>query len=435
MKGLADVTALPDRNAGPGARAGGASRPHSGRTDFGLERLRVRGFRSALDVSLAPGALCALVGEANAGKSNLLLAIRALLDPTAAHFEAADAAPGGDGQIAIVGTLVDGGEITLTAGPPGSPQRTGAPAPAVAFLPGELRTGVLLAPGGHSEGGEFARPYARFADVLAEQLGAGGDGSATGPAVSFVGALEACCETGIRGLVLLIEEPELYLRPQAQRYLYRLLRRFAEIGNQVLYSTHSPNFLNVARLEELALVQRHPHSGTSVRQPQPITPDDDFRVLTEFDAERSELFLAHAALLVEGATEKLAFPFVFAALGHDLDHEGISIIACGGKSNIPLFARVCQAAGVPFVAVYDRDAPAGRRPPYSVARLNAMITQLAGPERTVIFAPDFEAAAGLSGHHHKPEQAWRRLRSLRPEQIPAPLLEAVRRVLALAREA
>ena len=50
---------------------------------FGLERLRVRGFRSALDVSFAPGRLCALVGEANAGKSNLLLAIRALLDPAA----------------------------------------------------------------------------------------------------------------------------------------------------------------------------------------------------------------------------------------------------------------------------------------------------------------------------------------------------------------
>jgi hypothetical protein len=395
----------------------------------------VRGFRSALDVSLAPGPLCALVGEANAGKSNLLLAVRALLDPAAAHFDGDDAAPAGDGRIVIAGSVVGDGEVTLTARPPASPQRTGARAPAVAFLPGELRTGALLAPAGRSEDAELAPPYVRFAEVLAEQLGARADGSATGPAVSFVGALEACCRTGIRGLLLLIEEPELYLRPQAQRYLYRLLRRFADLGNQVIYSTHSPNFLNVARLEELALVQRHPHSGTTVLQPQPITPDDDFRVLTEFDAERSELFLAHAALLVEGQTEKLAFPFVFAALGHDLDHEGISIIACGGKSNIPLFARVCQAAGVPFIAVYDRDAPPGRRPPYSVARLNTLITQIAGPERTVIFAPDFEAAAGLSSHHHKPEQAWRRLRSLRPEQIPAPLLDAVRRVLALAREA
>ena len=214
---------------------------------------------------------------------------------------------------------------------------------------------------------------------MREALSAAAGRSAAGPAGSFLAALEACGALGLRRVVLLIEEPELFLRPQAQRYLYRLLRRFADAGNRVIYSTHSPSFLNVSRLEELALVQRHPHSGTAVVQPPPITPDDDFRVLTEFDAERSELFLARAALLVEGQTEKLAFPFVFEALGHDLDREGISIISCGGESNIPLFARVCHAAGVPFIAVFDRDAPVGRRPAYSTRQLNALIARLAGP--------------------------------------------------------
>ena len=44
--------------------------------------------------------------------------------------------------------------------------------------------------------------------------------------------------------------------------------------------------------------------------------------MSEFDAERAELFLARGALLVEGRTEKLAFPFVFRALGHDVDERG-----------------------------------------------------------------------------------------------------------------
>jgi len=407
-------------------------RPDPGRRGFGLERLRVRGFRSALDVSFAPGPLCALVGEANAGKSNLLLAIHALLDPAAADFREDDASPAGDGAIRIEGSLAGGGELTLTATPP-APAAHGGTRAGVAFLPGELRTGALLRSGPAAHDDE-PPALARFAELLAQQLRAAADTSATVPAASLLGAVEACCESAVKGLVLLIEEPELYLRPQAQRYLYRLLRRFADGGNQVIYSTHSPSFLNVARLEELALVQRHPHTGTSVAQPQPITPDDDFRVLTEFDAERSELFLARAALLVEGQTEKLAFPFVFDALGHDPDREGISIVACGGKSNIPLFARVCEATGVPFIAVHDRDAPPGRRPSYAASRLNALIARTAGPGRIVMFAPDFEAAAGLRSHHHKPEQAWRALRVLRAEQVPAPLLDAVRRVLALARD-
>lgn len=39
---------------------------------------------------------------------------------------------------------------------------------------------------------------------------------------------------------MLIEEPELYLRPEAQRYLYRLLCRFATDGNQVLLAAPLP---------------------------------------------------------------------------------------------------------------------------------------------------------------------------------------------------
>ena len=82
-----------------------------------------------------------------------------------------------------------------------------------------------------------------------------------------VDALESCCARGLGGLLLLIEEPELYLRPQAQRYLYRVLREFSSAGNQVIYSTHSPAFLNVARLDELVFVER-----SRARERAPCSP-------------------------------------------------------------------------------------------------------------------------------------------------------------------
>lgn len=42
---------------------------------------------------------------------------------------------------------------------------------------------------------------------------------------------------------VLIEEPEMYLHPQAQRYFHRLLTELAATGScQVIYSTHSPIF-------------------------------------------------------------------------------------------------------------------------------------------------------------------------------------------------
>ena len=387
---------------------------------FGLTHVRVRGFRSARDVALALRAVCALVGEASSGKSNLLAALRLLLDPDAPPPGPEDAWRG-DGDVRIEGRLADGREVAYAQGE-GTDE---GELPAVLFLPAGLRSENVVA-------ASFDRPEvaaaadAHFAAALAER-----DGSTATPALAFLAGLERCCAERLSGLVLLVEEPELFLRPQAQRYLHRLLRAFAADGNQVVYSTHSPAFLSVGHLEELVLVGHDRETGTRVVQPKPLVEDEAFRIVSEFDAERSELFLAHAALLVEGRTEKLVFPLVFQALGYDADREAISIVECGGKSNIPLFARICDAVGVPFVAVHDRDAEPGEEPIHAERLLNALIAETVGPSRIVVLEPDFEGATGVVGH--KPERAWRRFAAGGAEVVPEPLARATRLVLELAR--
>jgi putative ATP-dependent endonuclease of the OLD family len=173
--------------------------------------------------------------------------------------------------------------------------------------------------------------------------------------------------------------------------------------------------------------------GTRVVQPEPLPADEEFRAMSEFDAERSELFLSRAAVLVEGLTEKLALPFVFAALGHDPDREGISIIECGGKSNIPLFARVCQAARIQFVVVHDRDVLPGQGSPPAEEALNQFIARVAGSGNIFVLDPDFEAVAELRGHKGKPQRAWRRFRALRRSDVPRPLAEIVEAAVGLSR--
>ena len=259
-----------------------------------ITAVEVRGFRTAIDVSFAPGRLCALVGEAEAGKSNLLAAIRAVLDPAAAPLLSADAAEGGDGEVAIRVTLADGDVAAVT----GPLEATPSPAPpccrrSSSFPRRRARAMWWQTP--CQPGRATAEAIELFRAGLARN-----PHTSAGRALSVIGALEASCARGLSGLLLLIEEPELYLRPQAQRYLYRLLREFALADNQVIYSTHSPAFLNVARLDELVFVERLPQTGTRAVQPETVSADDDFRVMTEFDAARSELFLARAVLLVEG---------------------------------------------------------------------------------------------------------------------------------------
>ena len=399
--------------------AGEASGAKSSDSSRRIVGLRIRGFRSLLDISLTPGRLCALIGEAQAGKSNVLAALDALLDETRS-LRRTDVTTLADTPILVEATL-DGGDRLSLERSDGETTRSGDPPP-VLFLPASERaTGLVLA---EPRSRVAARALQLVRDALEEQIGGRTLRSDALPAASLVDGLEACCLVGVRGLALLVEEPELYLGPQGQRYLYHLLRTFAQTGNQVFYTTHSANLVNVARLDELAIVRRSEH-GSEVLQPVAVTPDADFRVLTEFDAQRSELLLARAALLVEGQTEKMALPFVFGALGYDADREGVSIVESGGKANIVLFARVCRAAGVPFVALHDLDR--------DDAVLNGEIRALAGADRTIVLDPDFERATGLRGRSHKPERAWRRFVAIERDEVPEQLERAVNRVVELAR--
>jgi predicted ATP-dependent endonuclease of OLD family len=374
-------------------------------------------------VRFAPGPVCALVGGPSVGKSNVLEAVWTLLQrgqpmpaPTDVSFE-------GGSAIELRATLAGGDELELEANPPSAARTSGGGVP-VLFLPASLRSDRLVA-------SPTTEPAATRA--ASKYFGLDTRTSSATPAAVLLTALEALCSEGHERLVLLIEEPELFLRPQAQRYLYRLLRTFAANGNQVLYSTHEPAFLNVGRLEELALVEQSPQHGTIITQPRSLDADASFRALSEIDAERGELFLARAVLLVEGRTEKLTLPFVFGALGYDADREAITIVDCGGKPNIPLFIRICQAAEIPCVAIYDRDAPPGRRPSRWNSNLNDEIAALAGRDATVELAPDFEAAAGLRGHRRKPARAFEHFSRIGRGDVPASLRAAVEKVVGLAR--
>jgi hypothetical protein len=398
---------------------------------FGLTGVQVRRFRSLKETSFRPGAISAIVGEPSTGKSNLLSAIWALLDPDAAPLTAADVAHDDRGPIRIVGELADGSTIAVGNEPPDGSSARGSPRPPALFFPAASRDGPLIAPTGP---GTPSRVAQILGDAVAriERNGAWSHPAGATTAVhGLVAGLESWRDAGITGVVVLMEEPELFLPPQAQRYLYRLLRLVASQGNQVLYSTHSPAFLNVVRLDELVFAERKPKVGTLLLQPEPLPADEEFRAYSEFDSSRSELFLARAAVLVEGLTEKLALPFVFEALGHDPDRERISIVECGGKGNIPLFGRICAAVGLPFVAVHDRDAPAGTEPGEAERQLNALIAEVTGDER-VELAPDFEGVAGIRGDRRKPARAWRRFAELRPDAVPEPLVQVVERAVALA---
>ncbi len=384
----------------------------------GLDRISIHGYRGAREVELEPGAVCVLVGESSSGKSTVLAAVWTLLEAAAPMPTVADVSHG----YTRIHVEADSGGRTLflDSKPPGTLNLNRESAPPALFFPAHLRVTSLLAPAGR---------HARRAVAVVEERHTEDGG------LSLVRAIEALADARIRGHVILIEEPELYLSPPSQRHLHTQLHRLAARSrNQVLYSTHSPVFLGVDRLEQLVLVRHDHRTGTTLLQPEELPRDQALRLFTELDAERAEIFLSRAVMLVEGRTEKLAFPFVFRALGYDADQEAIAIIDCAGKGNIPLFAEVCNACRIPYVVVHDRDAPRGQQPTEAERISNEAIARAAGKRRTIALVPDFEGVAGLRKRRGKPAAAFKRFQDGNGD-VPGALRQAVERIVASGRRA
>ena len=383
-------------------------------TSTTLLRVEVVGVAGLPDLELDLGPVTALTGPRGTGKSQLLTSVAWLMSgqPRPAWADGISAR-------CVRGDLSTGGRTVAFTRRPGARRHwTGGPMVALPTC-SYLRARDRLAPAASSPGHVARRLTAAAAHPTSDALAA----------EALVSIVESCCEDCLTGELLLIEEPELLLTPQAQRYLYRLLRRFAENGNQVLYSTRSPAFVDAAHHDEIVRLDLR-RGRRSIRRTTATERSDPERVrlAAEFDHERGEMFFARAVVLVEGQTERLSLPFVFQALGHEPDAEGIAIVEVGGKSNLPLAARLLRQLGIPFVVVSDAD----RGPAATLA--DEAIRDAAGQAPTFRLLPDFEAVAGIASHQDKILHAWKRFAHGRPEQVAHELASVVQAAVLLAGE-
>lgn len=248
------------------------------------------------------------------------------------------------------------------------------------------------------------------------------------------------------GAVFALEEPEVFLHPQRARYFATVLRSLAEKGNQVFVTTHSPIFVQLDQPESVAVVRRTEEAGTTVRQPSKVELAEDdrtaLRLLTEFDTQRNELFFARGVVLVEGVTEKLAVPQAFRALGIDINRLGVSVVEVGGKTKLPLFVRVCNALGIPYVVIADHDVRKiddtwGEKRKADEAernrkheRWNKEIEKVCTDGSLFWLRPNFEAELGLPQEEdEKVERALARFKDARNADIPDALGRPLKSVL------
>lgn len=251
-----------------------------------------------------------------------------------------------------------------------------------------------------------------------------------------------------KGAIFAIEEPEVFLHPHRARFFASTLCSLADEGNQVFLSTHSPLFVPMDRYEDIALVRKGT-AGTRVSQTGQLVVQPDskeyLRLINECDSQRSEMFFATRVILVEGYTERVAFPLVFKAKGIDANRQGISVVECQGKMKIPLFVKILASLGIPFVVVHDDDTvvvdPAWPKERQDNAHKHnsehgqwnkAISDAINDAARLFVLKPNFEGVCGLPKREDtKLQQAIAKFTGIAYASVPAPLTKAIEALLAL----
>lgn len=180
----------------------------------------------------------------------------------------------------------------------------------------------------------------------------------------LVGGDEAVTEN--HPIILAIEEPELYIHPQLGKLFYDVLNAFSE-RDQVIYTTHSPRFIDVYEYESIAIINKDKVTGTLLSNCKlsafdGLTDKKVFRGLTQLNSDVNEMFFARKVIVVEGPEDKIAVTETAKKLGKiEVRPEEVdtTIIVAGGKPAIPFFGRVLNAFEIKYCVLHDLDIKDG----------------------------------------------------------------------------
>jgi putative ATP-dependent endonuclease of OLD family len=205
-----------------------------------------------------------------------------------------------------------------------------------------------------------------------------------------------------RTLILGVEEPELYMHPPMLRSVRKVLRKIADGGDQVFFTTHNPAMVDVGFFDEIIRVEGgSTEKGATVHQLSMETMIEDVearwphtkgkvtsdsmreRYSHVYTSTRSEGFFAGTVILVEGQTELYSLPIYAAALGHDFDVTGVVVVECGTKDQIHRLYRVFNELAIPSYVLFDYDL-GGEHEENSEVLLSVLGVKLAKPTTAVV---------------------------------------------------
>lgn len=209
--------------------------------------------------------------------------------------------------------------------------------------------------------------------------------------------------------VLLLDEPEICLHPNAIRQACALLYSLPEATKhwQVMVTTHSPCFVDFSRdhttIVRVEITGRRQVSGTTIFRPESANFSEDdkqeLKMLNLCDPYVAEFFFGGRTIVVEGDTEYTAFKTLASLVPEKFTN--VHVVRARGKAPIITLAKVLNQFGTPYAILHDSDKPMYARkngaqranPAWTYNKsIMEVATKAKAGVRVVASLPNFEAA-------------------------------------------
>lgn len=159
-----------------------------------------------------------------------------------------------------------------------------------------------------------------------------------------------------------IDEPELSLHPEAQRFLKNEMLRLAKEKNiEFWLATHSPIFFapeTIAELEQATFFSDPQLSGGTKPDFTTLTSGQKTHLeksLLRLDSEKWLLVHSKGVIFCEGFRDKVIFKKVLEKCDIDISRNDFSIVETGGKDDFSTLHLLCQAIAKPSFYLGDLD--------------------------------------------------------------------------------
>lgn len=172
-----------------------------------------------------------------------------------------------------------------------------------------------------------------------------------------------CNEFHNNSSLLIAEEPELFLHPQARRVISAELNKFLSTSDtqerQLIISTHSTEYLKNVEPINITRVFKDIEFNCSIAKQ--LSTDVSVLITTELKrflwSNNTEMFFADKVILVEGG-EVFLIPSIVDKITNveqKLDYENISVVRVNGKGSFLIYAKILDSFNISYLILGDLD--------------------------------------------------------------------------------